>query len=85
MLLLPCPWCGDRPEGEFVCLGEAVPPRPRDPSAMDDARWAAYLCDRDNTRGRHQERWWHRSGCNEIFAVLRDTVTHEIASPGATP
>jgi acetyl-CoA synthetase len=24
MLLIPCPWCGPRPEGEFVCAGEVL-------------------------------------------------------------
>lgn len=84
MLLLPCPWCGHRPEGEFVCLGEAVAPRPRDPAALDDAGWAEYLCFRRNARGPHEERWWHRHGCNEIFVVLRDTVSHETAPAGGT-
>jgi heterotetrameric sarcosine oxidase delta subunit len=78
MLLLPCPWCGERPEGEFLCLGEAVPARPRDPETMSDGEWTAWLCLRDNARGIHQERWWHAKGCNSVFTVARDTVTHDI-------
>lgn len=88
MLMLPCPWCGERPEGEFTCLGEAVRRRPDDPSSMSDAEWVAYVSDRQNIRGRHQERWWHVRGCNTIFVVGRDTVTHELfhAEPdGAAP
>ena len=23
MLLIPCPWCGPRPDTEFLCTGEA--------------------------------------------------------------
>lgn len=26
MLLIPCPWCGPRPDSEFLCTGEARPP-----------------------------------------------------------
>jgi heterotetrameric sarcosine oxidase delta subunit len=85
MLLIPCPWCGDRPEGEFVCLGEAVPPRPRDPAGLTDAEWADWLCSRRNVRGRHKERWWHVRGCNTLFAIERDTVTHEIAAESERP
>lgn len=78
MLMLKCPWCGRRPEGEFVNLGEATRPRPVDPAALTDAEWTAYICDRQNIRGRHNERWWHVRGCNVIFVVARDTVTHQV-------
>jgi sarcosine oxidase subunit delta len=84
MMLLPCPWCGDRPEGEFVCLGEAVHPRPRDPGVLADVAWAAMLCDRENRRGAHRERWAHQRGCGTIFVVTRDTLTHDIASGGGS-
>jgi heterotetrameric sarcosine oxidase delta subunit len=80
MLRITCPWCGERPEGEFICLGEASPPRP-DPAALSDAEWAAYIADRANVRGLHAERWWHVRGCGRIIALTRDTVTHAIA-PG---
>lgn len=78
MLMLPCPCCGKRPESEFVNLGEAIRPRPADPSALGDAEWTAYVSDRQNIRGRHDERWWHLRGCNTIFVVARDTVTHQV-------
>lgn len=78
MLILSCPWCGKRPEGEFVNLGEATRPRPLDPTAVGDAEWTAYISDRQNIRGRHRERWWHVRGCNTIFVVARDTVTHQV-------
>jgi sarcosine oxidase, subunit delta len=78
MLMLTCPWCGERPEGEFTNLGEAGPPRPEDPSAMTDAEWSASISARENIRGRHNERWWHMRGCGTIFIVVRDTVTHDL-------
>ncbi len=81
MMLFPCPWCGERAESEFICLGEAVQPRPRDPAALTDLQWAAYLCDRENRRGPHLERWWHIRGCNSFFEVVRDTATHAVSIP----
>ncbi len=51
MLLIPCPWCGPRPENEFRYCGQAHVVRPADPSVVDDAEWAAYLYLRDNPKG----------------------------------
>jgi heterotetrameric sarcosine oxidase delta subunit len=77
MLILPCPACGPRPEGEFVCLGEAVAPRP-DPATLTDAEWVDYTTNRANTRGPHRERWWHVRSCGLIITVERDTLTHDV-------
>lgn len=82
MMIIPCPWCGDRPEGEFVCMGEATPPRPADPNAMTDQEWTDWLILRQNVRGPHLERWWHAKGCGSWLTLRRDTVTHAI-EPGA--
>jgi heterotetrameric sarcosine oxidase delta subunit len=83
LLLIDCPWCGARPEGEFVCLGEETPPRPPDPGAVADDDWAAYVTVRRNVRGPHRERWWHQRCCGRIFAIERDTLTHAVApTPG---
>ncbi|MBV9782444.1 MAG: sarcosine oxidase subunit delta [Acidisphaera sp.] len=79
MLLIPCPFCGPRPEIEFVYGGEAHIARPADPSALDDAAWAAFLHTRSNPRGRHAERWRHLHGCARFFNVVRDTVTDRFA------
>ena len=43
MLLIECPWCGERAETEFSYGGEAGIRRPADPYALDDAEWADYL------------------------------------------
>jgi sarcosine oxidase subunit delta len=75
MLLVPCPWCGARPENEFRYGGQAHVARPPDPSAVDDAAWAEYLFVRDNPKGRHAERWRHIHGCGRFFNAVRDTVT----------
>ena len=75
MLLIPCPYCGERPEVEFAYGGEAHLARPADPSALSDEAWAAYLYFRKNPRGLHAERWRHVRGCGRFFNAIRDTTT----------
>ncbi|MCX2729880.1 sarcosine oxidase subunit delta family protein [Saccharopolyspora sp. NFXS83] len=79
MLLIPCPWCGNRDEVEFRYGGQAQVPYPADPAALDDAAWADYLFVRANQRGGYAERWVHADGCRRWFDVVRDTVTNEFA------
>jgi len=64
-------------------MGEATPPRPADPAALDDASWVALVTIRANTRGWHRERWWHVRGCGRIVEIERDTVSHAIRDPSA--
>jgi sarcosine oxidase subunit delta len=68
MLLIPCPWCGERDEVEFRYGGEAHISR-ADPARADDAAWADYLYMRNNSKGAFAERW---------FNLLRDTASHRI-------
>jgi sarcosine oxidase subunit delta len=79
MLLIPCPWCGQRDEIEFSYGGEAHIVRPLDPDALSDAEWAEYLFFRTNPKGAHRERWVHTHGCRRWFNVVRDTATNEIS------
>jgi len=79
MLLITCPYCGERAEAEFSYGGEAGIARPQDPFAISDAEWADYLFMRKNPRGRHKELWNHAQGCRRWFEVERDTVTYDIA------
>jgi len=87
MLLIPCPYCGERPEIEFAYGGEAHLLRPADPSTLDDGQWAEYLYMRTNARGVHAERWRHARGCGRFFNALRDTtndrflVAYKIGEP----
>ena len=88
MLLIPCPWCGPRPELEFRNAGEAHIARPSDAATLDDAAWADFLYMRSNTKGRYAERWRHVNGCGRFFNCVRDTVTDRIAAtykPGESP
>jgi heterotetrameric sarcosine oxidase delta subunit len=79
MLLLPCPWCGERDEVEFSYGGQAGVAYPADPAALSDEEWAAYLFVRDNPKGPFRERWAHTHGCRRWFELTRDTLTNEIA------
>ncbi|MCB8838369.1 sarcosine oxidase subunit delta [Aurantimonas sp. VKM B-3413] len=87
MLLIRCPYCGNRPETEFHCGGEAHIARPEVPAEMDDAAWAEFLYYRTNPKGRHAERWLHGHGCGRWFNAVRDTVsdrfetTYEMGAP----
>ncbi len=78
MLLIPCPFCGPRPELEFRYGGQAHIARPENPAALSDGEWAEFLYLRDNVRGVHAERWRHIHGCARFFNMLRDTTTDRI-------
>ena len=85
MLLIPCPWCGPRPEIEFRHAGEAHIVR-RTGAGISDQQWGDFLFARDNPKGRTLERWRHSHGCGCFFNAERDTVTDQIATtykPGA--
>jgi sarcosine oxidase, subunit delta len=78
MLLIPCPYCGPRPEIEFRCCGEAHIARPDIPSEMTDDAFERLLYIRSNVKGLHYERWRHIHGCARFFNVARNTVTDRI-------
>jgi sarcosine oxidase subunit delta len=80
MLLIACPYCGERPEIEFRYAGEAHVARPSDPAALDDAAWADYLYMRTNPKGLHYERWRHNYGCARYFNAVRQTVSDRIVA-----
>jgi sarcosine oxidase subunit delta len=75
MLLIQCPYCGERPEPEFVYGGQAHIARPSDPAQVSPDEWAHFLYLRANVRGLHAERWRHTHGCGRFFNALRDTTT----------
>lgn len=80
MLLIRCPWCGDRDEVEFSYGGQAHVDYPEDPDALDDLAWSEYLFVRDNPRGAFAERWVHANGCRRWFTLVRDTATNEMTA-----
>ena len=77
MLLIPCPWCGDRAETEFHCGGEVIA-RPTETDTLTDAQWGDYVFMRTNRKGVQHEQWCHASGCGRWFNALRDTVSYRI-------
>ncbi|MGD9941770.1 MAG: sarcosine oxidase subunit delta [Burkholderiaceae bacterium] len=77
MLLIPCPWCGERDEDEFSYGGDASVRRPE--LEEDDDIWFEYVYLRANPRGQHEEWWQHVAGCRRWLRLRRDTSTHEIA------
>ncbi len=80
MLLIPCPWCGPRPEIEIRHAGQAHLTRPADPQVVSDSEWADFLYFRENPKGMHAERWRHIHGCGRFFNCVRDTVSDRIAT-----
>lgn len=82
MLLIPCPWCGEREETEFSYGGQAGIPYPTDPASSSDEEWARFLFVRANPKGTLHERWVHTHGCRRWFDLARNTVTHEIQVRG---
>ena len=75
MLLIACPYCGERPEVEFRYGGEAHVARPAEPDTCSDEEWAVFLFMRSNPKGEHAERWNHTHGCQRWFNARRDTAS----------
>jgi sarcosine oxidase subunit delta len=75
MLLIACPYCGERPEIEFAHGGQAHVARPAKPSEVDVDQWTSFLYMRDNVKGLYAERWRHSHGCGKFFNAVRDTTT----------
>jgi sarcosine oxidase subunit delta len=84
MLLLSCPFCGDRNESEFLYGGPARATRGEAANATSDGEWIEYLTVTPNPRGPVQEKWWHKQGCGMWIVIERDTVTHRIAPERAS-
>jgi len=77
MLLIVCPYCGERPELEFTHGGQAHIARPGKPASTDAQEWVNFLYMRDNSKGRYAERWRHVNGCGKFFNAVRDTTTDQ--------
>jgi heterotetrameric sarcosine oxidase delta subunit len=75
MLLIHCPFCGRRDEAEFRYRGDASVSRPPAEAPIED--FAAYVFERANPAGWHEEWWQHVGGCRSVFKARRNTLTHE--------
>lgn len=78
-MLITCPYCGPRDVSEFSYQGDGNRTRP-DPASTDQEAWNAYVYDRLNPAGEHNEIWQHAGGCRAHLAVTRSTLTHVISS-----
>src|SRR3546814_11289632 len=80
MLLIKCPWCGERAEIEFSCGGEADIVRPVEGEKLSDREWGDYVFIRPNTLGVHRERWHDSKSCRRWLMVEPNTLTYELGS-----
>jgi heterotetrameric sarcosine oxidase delta subunit len=78
MLLIRCPYCGERDMSDFAYGGEAHIARPPNSADMSDGEWAGYVFERTNPKGVFAERWNHQAGCRRWFNMLRNTATDDI-------
>ncbi len=78
MLLINCPYCGERDQSEFSNGGEAHVARPKNPELVSDREWSEYVFIRANPKGIFYERWVHIHGCKKWFNAVRNTSTDEI-------
>jgi sarcosine oxidase subunit delta len=76
-MLIECPFCGTRDSGEFSYVGAHVT-RPR--AEAPHPEFVTFVYVRENPAGRHQDLWYHGSGCRSWLVVTRDTRTHDILS-----
>ena len=77
MLLIPCPHCGPRDEGEFSYGGPARALAPMDADTDTSHRT---LYHGNNPRGLLRELWYHTSGCESWITVTRNTATHDFVT-----
>lgn len=75
MLIIPCPWCGERDESEFNYGGTA---RPLPSLDADAVAWRDALYVHDNPMGWREELWFHGFGCQQWIVVRRHTVSQKI-------
>ena len=78
MLVIKCPYCGERDQSEFSSGGQAHVPRPKSPEDINDKEWANYVFVRANPKGIFYERWVHTHGCRKWFNAVRDTSTDKL-------
>lgn len=77
-MIITCPYCGPRDLSEFAYQGDGNRKRP-DPASTNQNAWNAYVYDRLNPAGDHNELWQHAGGCRRHLAVTRNTLTHAIS------
>lgn len=79
MLLIPCPWCGERHESEFTYGGDASATMPTGDQREDREAWHQFVYERQNPAGEHNEFWHHSFGCSKWFKITRNTLNNDIS------
>ena len=51
MIIINCPYCGEREQSEFTNGGEAHVIRPKEPDTLSDKEWGQYVFYRSNPKG----------------------------------
>ena len=74
MLILPCPFCGQRDESEFVNAGPTKPSRPD--ANVSDAEWVDWLTVPENPIGYVEEKMVARKG---LWQMVYNQTTHSNA------
>ena len=76
MLLIRCPWCGERDEAEFSYGGQAGVAYPADPAALSDEEWARVpVLPRQPEGPRSPSAGCTRTAAGAGSTLDRDTVT----------
>ena len=77
MLLIPCPYCGERDESEFTYGGSS-----RNYPTFDEGRSISDWYQSVYLPKLHQnvlcEYWYHTAGCEQWIELKRDLCTHKI-------
>jgi heterotetrameric sarcosine oxidase delta subunit len=76
MLLINCPYCGERDESEFRYGGRRVIYPPLDSSAGIE-KWHRAIHLHDNSQEPIREFWYHESACELWIEINRDIDSHE--------
>ena len=84
MMLIACPWCGERPHTEYRyhCVAEAVA---RDWASETPEEFQRRTWLRDNAMGWQREIWQHVHGCRGWLVVERHNRSHDIRAVTAWP
>ena len=78
MLTLPCPFCGQRDESEFVNAGPTNSSRPD--ANVSDAEWVDWLTVPENPIVFVEEIWCHAMVCVNGFTIKGHSVTDEFVT-----
>ena len=78
MIIIKCPYCGDRDHSEFSYGSDASIVYPSLDASEKD--WIDAVFFRENIKGIQRETWQHSNGCRMWLEVERSTITHEIKS-----